>query len=97
MFSEAISEYQRGLSPDLNILYHKYLTYGSVLDYVRKQVGADALATDNYARIIVGDAPATGFQHFFGKMETANKLLNLLQVQNLSAYLLHSIILSKKQ
>ncbi len=63
-----MSEYQRGLSPALDMHYTKHLTFGSVLDYVRKQVGADALATDNYARLVVGEAPIGGFQHLFGRL-----------------------------
>jgi tRNA U34 2-thiouridine synthase MnmA/TrmU len=66
-FRSAVTEYRRGLSPALDMLYNKHLTFGSVLDYVHKQVGADALATDNYARLVVGEAPIGGFQHLFGR------------------------------
>ncbi len=50
-----MSEYRKGFTPDINILFHKHVTLGGAADYCFRFIGADAVATGHYVRTVPGE------------------------------------------
>ena len=47
-------DHKKGYSPGVNVLYQKFLTYGSMFDFVQLDLQLDGIATSHYARTDVG-------------------------------------------
>lgn len=54
VFSNFLSEYQKGRTPNPDILCNKYIKFDQMLNYAFNQLNADFLATGHYAKMIDG-------------------------------------------
>ena len=50
-----IQEYKNGLTPNPDILCNKFIKFDAFLKYAVNRLGADAVATGHYARIVTDD------------------------------------------
>ncbi|XP_014773038.1 mitochondrial tRNA-specific 2-thiouridylase 1 [Octopus bimaculoides] len=51
VFSTFLQDYQRGLTPNPDILCNKYIKFDAFLQHALGKLGADAIATGHYARV----------------------------------------------
>lgn len=49
VFMDFIADYEKGLTPNPDVLCNKYIKFDKLLEYSLKEIGADALATGHYA------------------------------------------------
>jgi tRNA U34 2-thiouridine synthase MnmA/TrmU len=49
VFSTLLTDYERGLTPNPDVLCNRYLKFGSFYKYATKELGADFIATGHYA------------------------------------------------
>lgn len=56
VFSSFLQDYQRGLTPNPDILCNKYIKFNAFLKYAISKHGADAIATGHYAQTSLNDA-----------------------------------------
>ena len=54
VFSNFLSEYQKGRTPNPDILCNKYIKFDQMLNYAFNQLNADFLATGHYAKMVDG-------------------------------------------
>ncbi|XP_013419706.1 mitochondrial tRNA-specific 2-thiouridylase 1 [Lingula anatina] len=54
VFCELIEEYENGLTPNPDVLCNKHIKFNKFFNYVREELGADALATGHYAQSSAG-------------------------------------------
>ena len=52
--STLVDGYQRGITPNPDILCNRHVKFGHLLSYACERLGADALATGHYARSSAG-------------------------------------------
>lgn len=52
IFSNLIEEYKKGLTPNPDILCNKLIKFDAFLKHAMNHLGADAVATGHYARVI---------------------------------------------
>lgn len=50
VFTRLLEDYERGFTPNPDILCNKFVKFGSFYGYARRVLGADAIATGHYAR-----------------------------------------------
>lgn len=55
MFSTLLSDYERGFTPNPDILCNRYLKFGSFFNYAKRVWGADCIATGHYAQTDADD------------------------------------------
>ncbi|XP_077329638.1 mitochondrial tRNA-specific 2-thiouridylase 1 isoform X2 [Lithobates pipiens] len=65
VFSSFLNEYEKGRTPNPDIMCNKHIKFNSFLTYAIENLGADAIATGHYARISHEDEEI--FQHPFIK------------------------------
>lgn len=53
-FSELIAGYEKGITPNPDILCNKHVKFGHFFKHVTEQLGAEAVATGHYARNSAG-------------------------------------------
>lgn len=54
VFSELLQDYERGFTPNPDILCNRYIKFGSFYRYARSQLDADAISTGHYAQSSFG-------------------------------------------
>ena len=50
-----VEAYERGHTPNPDVMCNKYIKFDALFDYCIETVGADAVATGHYARTDVGE------------------------------------------
>eukprot|EP00466_Bigelowiella_natans_P021602 jgi/Bigna1/83954/fgenesh1_pg.119_\ len=55
VFQELLDGYERGVTPNPDILCNRHIKFDALLDYARDRLGARSLATGHYAKIEVGE------------------------------------------
>ncbi|KAM4035268.1 mitochondrial tRNA-specific 2-thiouridylase 1 isoform 2-T2 [Anomaloglossus baeobatrachus] len=66
VFSYFLSEYEKGRTPNPDVLCNKHIKFNHFLNYAIENLGADAIATGHYARISHEDEEI--FQHPYVRM-----------------------------
>ena len=49
-FSQLIEGYEKGFTPNPDVLCNRYIKFGHLYHHVKQEMGADALATGHYCR-----------------------------------------------
>lgn len=79
VFSSFLNEYEKGRTPNPDIMCNKHIKFNYFLTYAIENLGADAIATGHYARISHEDEEI--FQHPFIK-STQSLFRNRFEVRN---------------
>ncbi|KAJ8046798.1 Mitochondrial tRNA-specific 2-thiouridylase 1 [Holothuria leucospilota] len=56
VFSNFLKQYERGLTPNPDVMCNKYIKFDRLMEHAFNKLGADAVATGHYARTSQGDS-----------------------------------------
>lgn len=63
VFTRLVEDYERGYTPNPDVMCNKFIKFGSFYKYARTNLGADAIATGHYAQNSLGNF-LENFKHF---------------------------------
>ncbi|ODN00937.1 Mitochondrial tRNA-specific 2-thiouridylase 1 [Orchesella cincta] len=80
VFTQLIEDYEKGFTPNPDILCNRFIKFGSFYRYSMKELGGDAIATGHYAQNSLGNF----LKHYSpGKMAHLRRAIDLRKDQTL--------------